>query len=181
MTRSELVEIIANKQRHLDGQDVELAVKRMLEHMSQALAAGERIEAEGLAGEFTASKMGVDGMDSLPAGSFDAVVSTLVFSELNDDERRFALKHAARVLKPGGRIIIADEVVPRAGGQRFVQNMVRLPMLAVTYLVSSSVTGPIKDLAGEMETAGFRIVKEERSHGDSFIIITGIKQEEGQR
>ena len=47
MTRSELVEIIAGKQPHLDGQDVELAVKRMLEHMSQKLAAGERIEIRG--------------------------------------------------------------------------------------------------------------------------------------
>jgi len=47
MTRSELVEIIAGKQRHLDAQDVELAVKRMLEHMSQKLAAGERIEIRG--------------------------------------------------------------------------------------------------------------------------------------
>ena len=47
MTRSELVEIIARKQRHLDGQDVELAVRRMLEHMSQTLAAGERIEIRG--------------------------------------------------------------------------------------------------------------------------------------
>ena len=47
MTRSELVESIARKQRHLDGQDVELAVRRMLEHMSQALAAGERIEIRG--------------------------------------------------------------------------------------------------------------------------------------
>jgi len=47
MTRSELVESIARKQPHLDTQDVELAVKRILEHMSQTLAAGERIEIRG--------------------------------------------------------------------------------------------------------------------------------------
>jgi len=47
MTKSELVEVISSKHCHLDGQDVELAVKRMLEHMSQALAAGERIEIRG--------------------------------------------------------------------------------------------------------------------------------------
>ena len=47
MTRSELVEALTRKQSHLDGQDVELSVERMLEHMSQALAGGERIEIRG--------------------------------------------------------------------------------------------------------------------------------------
>lgn len=47
MTKSELIEIIAHKQKHLPAKDVELAVKHLLELMSNALANGERIEIRG--------------------------------------------------------------------------------------------------------------------------------------
>jgi integration host factor, beta subunit len=47
MTKSELIERLARKQPHLAYKDVELAVKSMLEQMSQALASGQRIEIRG--------------------------------------------------------------------------------------------------------------------------------------
>jgi integration host factor subunit beta len=47
MTKSELIEVLARKQSHLAYRDVELSVKTMLEHMSLALASGDRIEIRG--------------------------------------------------------------------------------------------------------------------------------------
>lgn len=47
MTKSELIELIAAKQNHLPTKDVELAVKQVLEIMSDALAQGDRIEIRG--------------------------------------------------------------------------------------------------------------------------------------
>src|ERR1044072_2932604 len=47
MTKSELIELIAAKQKHLPAKDVELAVKQVLEIMSDALAQGGRIEIRG--------------------------------------------------------------------------------------------------------------------------------------
>ncbi|RMG28011.1 MAG: integration host factor subunit beta [Gammaproteobacteria bacterium] len=47
MTKSELIEILASKNPHLNYKDVELAVKSLLEQMSQALATGGRIEIRG--------------------------------------------------------------------------------------------------------------------------------------
>lgn len=47
MTKSELIESLARKQSHLAHKDVELAVKSLLEQMSQALATGKRIEIRG--------------------------------------------------------------------------------------------------------------------------------------
>ena len=47
MTKSELIDLIAQKQKHLPAKDVELAVKHLLEVMSDALADGERIEIRG--------------------------------------------------------------------------------------------------------------------------------------
>lgn len=47
MTKSELIELISSHQQHLPYKDVELAVKTLLEHMSEALSSGERIEIRG--------------------------------------------------------------------------------------------------------------------------------------
>ena len=47
MTKSELVERIADTQSLLAMRDVDLAVKTMLEHMTACLAAGGRIEIRG--------------------------------------------------------------------------------------------------------------------------------------
>ena len=47
MTKSELIDRIAGKQAQLSSKDVELAVKSILEHMSQILSEGGRIEIRG--------------------------------------------------------------------------------------------------------------------------------------
>lgn len=47
MTKSELIEFIAERQDQLSVKDVELAVKMVLDCMSDMLAAGERIEIRG--------------------------------------------------------------------------------------------------------------------------------------
>ena len=47
MTKSELIERIAGKQTQLSAKDVELAVKAILEYMSETLEDGGRIEIRG--------------------------------------------------------------------------------------------------------------------------------------
>ena len=47
MTKSELIDRIAAKQTQLSSKDVELAVKAVIEYMSQVLSEGERIETRG--------------------------------------------------------------------------------------------------------------------------------------
>ncbi len=47
MTKSELIELIASKQSQLSAKDVELAVKTLIEQMSETLASGHRIEIRG--------------------------------------------------------------------------------------------------------------------------------------
>ncbi|MFL2482191.1 MAG: integration host factor subunit beta [Gammaproteobacteria bacterium] len=47
MTKSEVIERIAEKQLHLPVKDVELSIKQILALMSDSLANGERIEIRG--------------------------------------------------------------------------------------------------------------------------------------
>lgn len=61
MTKSELIDRLAEQQKHLAHLDVELGVKSVLEQMSAALAAGERIEIRGFGSfslHFRAPRMG---------------------------------------------------------------------------------------------------------------------------
>jgi integration host factor subunit beta len=47
MTKSELIEKLADKLSHLSAKDVEHAIKEILEMMAQSLSKGERIEIRG--------------------------------------------------------------------------------------------------------------------------------------
>ena len=47
MTKSELIAQLAGKQPQLDYRDVELAVKKLIDQLSTALSAGQRIEVRG--------------------------------------------------------------------------------------------------------------------------------------
>lgn len=47
MTKSELINALAEKLKHLEQPDVELAVKQVLEQMAGVLAGGGRIEIRG--------------------------------------------------------------------------------------------------------------------------------------
>lgn len=47
MTKSELIEALAMKQTQLTQKDIDSAVKTLLEHMSEALSEGQRIEIRG--------------------------------------------------------------------------------------------------------------------------------------
>ena len=47
MTKSELIQKLADEQQHLPYKDVELAVRCILDHMGDSLSNGERIEIRG--------------------------------------------------------------------------------------------------------------------------------------
>ncbi len=61
LTKSDLIDSLSRNQSHLAPKDVELAVKSLLEKMSQELASGERIEVRGFGSfslHFRATRMG---------------------------------------------------------------------------------------------------------------------------
>jgi tRNA (cmo5U34)-methyltransferase len=50
--------------------------------------------------------------DPLPDGPFDVVISTLAIHHLDDRGKAQLFGRAARVIAPGGRLVIADVIVP---------------------------------------------------------------------
>lgn len=101
------------------------------------------------------AEMGVAELDNEEAGSYDVVVSGLCFSELTADEISFALQQAGRVLKRGGLLLLADEVVPDDLLQRVLNAVLRIPLSVVVYLWTQDTTHAVVDLPHKVREAGF--------------------------
>jgi ubiquinone/menaquinone biosynthesis C-methylase UbiE len=114
-------------------------------------------EAE-LSARISFHELGVAELDAESSESFDIVTSGLCFSELSEDELRFTLKHVLRVLKPGGLLLVADEVRPRNPVMRAAKWLLWLPFAAITYLLTQQTTHSLRDLDSELAASGLRIV-----------------------
>lgn len=101
-------------------------------------------------------------IEKLGAGRFDRIVSTLAFSELSEDERDYVLRAAAGLLRPGGKLIVADEVRPAGLGQRIAAALVRWPLAAITFVLTQNTTHALKDFEGRLRQAGYRIAAQKR-------------------
>lgn len=137
------------------------------------IARTKRVPAEGHV-EFI--ELGVAEIeDRFAVGSFDAVVSCLAMSELSPEEQAYALQTAFSRLIPGGVIVIADEAWPAAFVPRLVHRLKRMPIAAMTYLLTQTTTHPVEDLSKLIQGAGFSRVKEEGGVYESFVIVSGVK------
>ena len=94
----------------------------------------------------------------LGAERFDRIVATLSFSELSREELDHVLRASIDALKPGGRLIVADEVPPRRWWQRIISRLVRWPLSALTFLLTQNTTRALKAISARLERAGFRLL-----------------------
>jgi demethylmenaquinone methyltransferase/2-methoxy-6-polyprenyl-1,4-benzoquinol methylase len=138
-----------------------------------------KIDAAGVSHKVRLEERGVSSMDGLADDSFDLVTSTLVFSELSPDERAYAVRHAYRVLHPGGRLALADEVRPRSLLKRLAHGAVRIPLLILTFALTQTTTRAVEGLPELISEASFRIESVERSSLDSFLYLIAIKELRG--
>ena len=113
--------------------------------------------------------------DRFAPESFDAIVSCLAMSELSPDELSYVLRTACSRLVRGGIIVIGDETLPEGAFARCVYRLGRLPVAALTYLLTQTTTRPIADLGEHLCAAGFVGVATERIWSGSFVIAHGFR------
>ena len=133
-----------------------------------AIARG-KVDEQNLADKIQLQEMGAIEMDkAFDSETFDKIVSTLVFSEFYPDEQKYVLGQAYRVLKPGGLVIIADEVRPNSLWKRILHLSVRIPLAVITYILTQTSTRTLKDVESSLTDAGFKIIHQKRSLLDSL-------------
>ena len=95
-----------------------------------------------------------------------------MFSELSPDEQAYTLATALTRLRPGGDLVLADEVVSASAARRFLLRIARTPVAALTYLLTQTTTRAVRGLADSVRAAGYVDVDEQRPWAD-FAIVRG--------
>jgi len=102
-------------------------------------------------------------------------VCCLVFSELSRTEQRYAVDEFHRLVRPGGTVIVADEVAPASAPARLAYWIGRAPLAALTYLLTQTTTRPVGGLADGLAGSGLQDVTAVTAGGRAFQITSGRK------
>lgn len=116
-------------------------------------------------------EMGVVELDTEQNETYDIVLSGLCFSELTYDEVLYTLKEVNRILKPDGRLLVADEVLPGNLLKRILIQIVRIPLIIITYVIAQTTTTPIRGLEEMVEKSGFVIESVKLNRMESFTTL----------
>lgn len=119
----------------------------------------------------------VELIDLFPAESFDTITCVLLLSELSRAEQRESLRQCRCLLRTGGQLIVADEVRAPTAARRLLHNLVRLPLAAVTYLITQTSTRPVERLEVLLAEAGFAVGGQESNRLGTFVVVEAEKEE----
>ena len=102
---------------------------------------------------------GVAEITDEKSNCYDIIMSGLCFSELSNDEINFTLKETFRLLKPGGKLIVIDEVIPNNIFNKLLHLVIKIPVLVITYLLTQTTTKAVKNLPEKIKMANFNLEK----------------------
>lgn len=158
------------------------AIVKGIDVNSQMLEIAQtRLDEAGLSQNVRFCEMGVAELGCEQTSCYDVVMSGLCFSELSGDEVTYTLKEIKRILKPGGLLLIADEVTPKSVLKRVFNRLIRCPLAAITYLITQTTTHAVKDLAEKIEEAGFLIGSVRLNWLEDFIELAARNPGDGER
>lgn len=162
-----LLLLCARRGAHVVGIDASPQMLRLARRKLDGAALANRTELRQMSS--------IDLDEAFPPGSFDVILSSFTFSELSDDEQSFVLKECVRLLRDGGRLAVADEVRPRGRVQRVVHLLLRLPLAAVTYVLTQTTTHAVTDLNAKVAAAGLSVQRVERQFLSAIELVVAVK------
>lgn len=121
-------------------------------------------------------EMGVVELIEEDPESYDIVTSGLCFSELSDDELTYTLKEIKRILKPGGLLLIADEIESKSILKKWLNKILRLPLVIITYIVTQATTRAVSNLKEKIEKSGLQIELFKTNSLENFLEVIARKE-----
>ena len=105
-------------------------------------------------------------------------MSGLCFSELSQDELSYTLKQVKRILKPGGLLLVADEVKPGSISKKLLHWLTRLPLATITYIITQTTTRAVDNLPEKVKEAGLLLQSLRLRKMEDFIELAARKPDE---
>ncbi len=138
--------------------------------------ARKKADSNGLGQNLTLIKDSVTQLRKhVPAESLDSIVCTMVLGEFSAEYLDYIVQECFRLLRPGGRLIIADEVWPENRVARMIYRVVLGVSWIPQFLLLRRVNYPVSNLAQRVTGAGFAVTQSETSFFTSFCLITATK------
>jgi len=144
------------------GIDINLQMLEIAEKKAKKLNVSQNIEL---------FEMGVTDLEKEKSGNYDVVMSGLCFSELTKNELIFTLKEVKRILKPGGLLLIADEVRPKNIFKKILNEIIRFPWKIITYIITQTTTHVIDNLPKKIKESGLSIELVKLNNIENFIEV----------
>lgn len=116
-------------------------------------ATGQEVEE----GRLRVKEQAAAEIDALEPASFDAVTAAFSLSEMSSSERAYVLGQAAGLLRDGGRLVVLDEGLPASPVARTLMRVLRLPLVALAWIVTGRISSPLGRLRDEMSQAGLSV------------------------
>jgi ubiquinone/menaquinone biosynthesis C-methylase UbiE len=120
-------------------------------------------------------EMGVAELGNEEAASYDIVMSGLCFSELTEDELSYTVNEIYRIMKPGGLLLVADEVRPVRHIKKILNWAIRTPLVILAYVLTQTTTHPVTDLPEKLTKSGLLIESVGLNKMENFVELIGRK------
>jgi ubiquinone/menaquinone biosynthesis C-methylase UbiE len=144
---------------------------------SPAMLAVARQKAEK-AGVAVAWREGEASFPPTGDGPFDVVSATFVLSELSGDLAELSIRRLGQLLRPGGRLVIADEAAPRNLVLRLLAAMLRSILAVLSFAILEELTPtrrhPWRTL---LDDAGLDVVSEAAYQGGGLVVLVARRPE----
>ena len=134
--------------------------------------AREKAQANGVEVDFRLAQAQSLDLDE----KFGVVTATFTLSEISPDEAEMVVADLAEHLKPGGKMIVADEARPAKALQRIVSGFQRAIVALLTFLIVEERPTCLHDLRALLEAVGLAVTDEQLFQNGALRLVVAERR-----